>query len=306
MHKPVGSPLNYTGGKLRLLPQIAPLLPADTDTLHDVFCGGGNVLANVPARAFTARDIQPDVMRTIRWMAGTGGADVLMACDRIIRNYGLSRSHLHGYAHYGCGSGQGLSGFNRDAYLRLRARYPAIRNRDEDRAAAHFLVMVIYAFNNQIRFGREGFNMPPGKRDMNASMRSKITSFCDRLAERRPVLVTGCYSTLNPGTLGRKDLVYADPPYLLGRACYNEGGQWTEADETRLLGWLDEVDRIGARFALSNVLIHKGEENTILRDWCRSRGWRVKRLTACYGNSSYRAKHRSGGTQEVLIMNYWP
>ena len=69
MHKPVGSPLNYTGGKLRLLPQIAPLLPADTDTLHDVFCGGGNLLANVPARAFTARDIQPDVMRTIRWLS---------------------------------------------------------------------------------------------------------------------------------------------------------------------------------------------------------------------------------------------
>ena len=35
----IASPLNYTGGKFRLLPQLLPLFPGDTDTFVDLFCG---------------------------------------------------------------------------------------------------------------------------------------------------------------------------------------------------------------------------------------------------------------------------
>lgn len=34
------SPLNYTGGKFKLLPQILPLFPDKTDTFVDLFGGG--------------------------------------------------------------------------------------------------------------------------------------------------------------------------------------------------------------------------------------------------------------------------
>ena len=46
----IASPLNYTGGKFRLLPQLLPLFPGDTDTFVDLFCGGCNVGLNAPAR----------------------------------------------------------------------------------------------------------------------------------------------------------------------------------------------------------------------------------------------------------------
>ena len=36
----VKSPLNYTGGKHKLLPQITKLFPKDIDTFYDVFAGG--------------------------------------------------------------------------------------------------------------------------------------------------------------------------------------------------------------------------------------------------------------------------
>ena len=43
----VRSPLNYTGGKYKLLPQILPLFPQNINRFYDFFCGGCNVGLNV-------------------------------------------------------------------------------------------------------------------------------------------------------------------------------------------------------------------------------------------------------------------
>ncbi len=42
----IQSPLNYTGGKYKLLSQILPHFPQDIDCFVDLFCGGGNVGIN--------------------------------------------------------------------------------------------------------------------------------------------------------------------------------------------------------------------------------------------------------------------
>ena len=46
----IASPLNYIGGKYKLLPQILPLFPENIETFVDLFCGGCNVGINVPAK----------------------------------------------------------------------------------------------------------------------------------------------------------------------------------------------------------------------------------------------------------------
>lgn len=311
----VGSPLNYTGGKFRLLPQLVPLFPTDIRHFHDVFCGGANVLANVDAKGYTGRDIQPDLVRLLAWLARTPGETVLAQADALVAQYGLSRTDLHGYAHYGANSSTGLADVNRAAYGRLRTGYGPLRAAAEQEgagpgeqsaAAAHFLVLLAYAFNNQIRFGKNGYNIPVGKRDLNGKQRQKILAFAQALGQRAPQFSCEGYDSLDLGALNAQDLVYADPPYLISTASYNEGGGWDEVAETKLLAWLDEVNATGARFALSNVLTHKGRTNTLLDDWCKARGWRVERVSASYANASYHGKHKqgAGGTQEVLILNY--
>ena len=45
----IKSPLNYTGGKYKLLPQILSFFPEKVHFFIDLFCGGGNVGINVPA-----------------------------------------------------------------------------------------------------------------------------------------------------------------------------------------------------------------------------------------------------------------
>lgn len=46
----IKSPLNYTGGKYRLLDRILPAFPRDYCRFVDLFAGGFNVGINVDAR----------------------------------------------------------------------------------------------------------------------------------------------------------------------------------------------------------------------------------------------------------------
>ena len=46
----IKSPLNYTGGKYKLLPQLLPLFPQNINTFVDLFAGGCNVGVNAHAK----------------------------------------------------------------------------------------------------------------------------------------------------------------------------------------------------------------------------------------------------------------
>ncbi len=46
-------------------------------------------------------------------------------------------------------------------------------------------VIIVYAFNNQIRFNSNGeFNLPVGKRDFNKKMQQKLSDFIDKIKEQ--------------------------------------------------------------------------------------------------------------------------
>lgn len=64
----VKSPLNYVGGKFKLLPQILPYFPNDIDTFYDVFAGGFNVGINIKAKKIICNDLEPAVISLfINW-----------------------------------------------------------------------------------------------------------------------------------------------------------------------------------------------------------------------------------------------
>ncbi len=50
------SPLNYIGGKYKLLSQILPLFPVKIDNFVDLFCGGCNVGINSSANKIHFND----------------------------------------------------------------------------------------------------------------------------------------------------------------------------------------------------------------------------------------------------------
>ena len=96
--------------------------------------------------------------------------------------------------------------------------------------------------------------------------------------------------------------VYADPPYLISQATYNDG--WDEESENTLLRKLNHWSKKGVKFALSNVLENKGETNEILKNWAEENGYFIFHLDKSYANSYYHRKDRESKTDEVLITNY--
>ena len=168
-------------------------------------------------------------------------------------------------------------------------------------------VIIVYAFNNQIRFNSNGeFNLPVGKRDFNNRMEKKLIGFMDKIQEQNCIFTCRDFREFDTSELTSKDFVYADPPYLITCATYNEQGGWGEDDERALLSFLDELNSRNIRFALSNVLRSKGKENSILIDWLEknTKKYNVKRLNHSYSNSNYQTKDKTSAAEEVLIVNY--
>ena len=81
-------------------------------------------------------------------------------------------------------------------------------------------------------------------------------------------------------------------------------GGWTERDENDLYSLLTRLDKRGIRFALSNVLAHKGETNEIMNKWVNENKFIMHKLDYHYKNSNYHSTAKNNKTIEVLITNY--
>ncbi len=301
----IASPLNYTGGKYRILPQLLEAFPSEIDTFVDLFCGGCNVGLNVRAKTIRLCDSNPQLMGLLRTLQSMSGEDFIMGVNELIERFGLSDSETNGYAHYGCESSSGLGTFNKAGYARLKKYYAELPD-DTSRKSIALYALIVYSFNNQMRFNRRGeFNLPIGKRDFNAKMKRKLRTFSSAIKSEAITLERMDFRSLDVTAIGKKDIVYADPPYLVTCATYNESGGWTENDERDLLELLDRIDRVGGRFALSNVTESKGQRNDILLAWLeRNKGrYRSLQIQSDYSNSNYQRKS-VGDSKEVLVINY--
>lgn len=301
----ISSPLNYTGGKYRLLPQIFPIFPEHVGTFVDLFCGGGNVGINVVADSVIFNDIDDKLVLLLNTFKNVDYDIILTWINEIIEAFQLSRVAEHGYGYYQCDSSKGLGSYNKEHFLQLRSHFNNLDTADY-RYFIELYVLIVYAFNNQIRFNRNGqFNLPVGKRDFNVAMREKLKAFVERLHESNCEFTHIDFEQIDFANLTRQDFVYADPPYLITCAAYNEGDGWNERKEHALYALLDDLHNREIRFALSNVITSKGKTNNILLTWLAEHPeYTCHHLNYNYSNSNYQTKDRQSGSDEVLITNY--
>jgi adenine-specific DNA-methyltransferase len=296
----VKSPLNYTGGKHKLLPQITKLFPKEIQTFYDVFSGGANVGINATAKNIICIEKNRYVVELLKLIQKKNFEDLNENIVDIIEKFGLSQSYIRGYDHYGMDSSSGLGQYNKDAFLKLRSEF----NKEKTRIDL-LLVLVLYSFNNQIRFNSTGsFNLPVGKRDYNGSSRKNVAAF-NQISNEKKIVFRNCdFRDVDKMMLTKDDFLYLDPPYLLGLASYNEMGGWTEKDEKDLYKLLTKLDKKGIKFALSNVLEHKGKTNQIMKNWINKYKYKIHKIDYDYKNSNYHSTAKDNKTVEVLITNY--
>jgi len=301
----VPSALNYTGGKYKLLPQILPYFPKDADKVVDLFCGGCNVGININCKRVRFNDSNEHLIGLLNTFKRLPKEQIFDFIFETIGKYNLSKVSEFGYEHYNCESTKGLGEYNKIGFNKLRSDFNSRAEKD-DIYYLMLYVLIVYSFNNQIRFNQKGdFNLPVGKRDFNSKMQSKLENFLDRIKSGDYTFINSDFRMINLNDYSDKSFFYVDPPYLITCATYNEQEGWTESDESELLRYLEELDSRGIRFALSNVLESKGKKNTILSEWIkRHKKFKAIPLNYDYSNSNYHTKQRDSITKEVLVINY--
>ncbi|MEI8175056.1 MAG: DNA adenine methylase, partial [bacterium] len=259
-----------------------------------------NVGINAIAKNIICIEKNRYVVDLLRLIQNNNFEDLNEKVIDIIYNFNLSKSYIKGYDYYNAESSKGLGQYNKNAFLELRNEF----NKNKTRIDL-LLVLVLYSFNNQIRFNNSGdFNLPVGKRDYNGNSRKNVAAFNQISNEKRIIFKTQDFREIEKADLQKDDFVYLDPPYLLGLASYNELGGWTEKDEKDLYILLSNLDKKGVRFALSNVLEHKGETNEIMKNWVEKNNFKINKLNYDYKNSNYHSTAKKNKTVEVLITNY--
>ena len=280
----IKSPLNYTGGKYKILGPIFEIFPDNIDTFVDLFAGGFNVGINANANRVICNDQINYLLELYQYFKDTEIETVIKEVKKRIEEFNLSKE-------------------NADGYNALRTEYNVSKD------IVDFFVLTCYSFNHQIRFNsKQEFNTPFGKErsSYNASIETNLIRFCTTLKEKNVEFYNSDFLNIDLSALGENDLVYCDPPYLISTSSYNDGKRgfkdWTLIEEQQLLDLLDKLDTRGVKFALSNVLYHKGLSNDLLIEW--SKKYHIHYINKTYANCSYHFKEKEAKTVEVLITNY--
>lgn len=286
MEKLIKSPMNYIGGKYKLLPQILDLFPNKINMFYDVFGGGANLSLNVKSEHVYYNDIVPYVSEVLNGMKGINTDECIGKIKEIINTYELSKTNIEGFKRL------------RDDYNKGRKDWMT------------FYTLMCYSFNNQYRFNNNHeYNSSFGyhKSCFSNVTEQKIKKVIERLDKIDIVFDNKDFRDIDFSDADETDLVYFDPPYLITCGNYNDGKRgfkgWSKQDDRDLMDLCDSLDYRGVRFAMSNVFENKGNKNEELIEW--SKEYKVHCLNNTYNNCNYQSKDKGKNTTiEVLITNY--
>ena len=276
------SPLNYIGGKYKLLPQLIEFFPEKINTFVDLFSGGFNVGINVDCNKVVCNDMNTFIIDLYKELYSKPIDETLNKITGRINEYGLSKE-------------------NEEAFKKFRNYY------NKTKEPIDLYTLSCYSFNYQFRFNNnKEYNNPFGRNrsQFSDNMKSNLILFTEKLKSMNVEFLSEPFDKVDLSRLNSEDFVYCDPPYLITTGSYNDGNRgfkdWKEEEEIQLYKVLDELNKRKVKFALSNVIEHKGKENILLKEW--SKKYKTIYLTSDYSNSSHNTKRDK--SIEVLIINY--
>jgi len=295
----IRSPFFYVGDKYKLMKQLKLYFPKEIETLIEPFVGGGSVFLNTKAKKYVANDSNEYMIKLHKFLYSYKGKREIFfqKFKEVIIEFGLSASYL------GYGVSEELKKqfiktyyavYNKSAYSSLKREF----NKDKNDLIKLY-TLLIYGFNHMLRFNGSGnFNLPVGNVDYNKNVYNALNNYFDFIDKYEVEFTNYDFRFfLNNTKYEQNDFVYLDPPYLISSCEYNKG--WNENCDKDLLDIIDNLDKKGIKFALSNVFVHKGIKNDFLIKW-------AKKYNVINVKSNYISYHDNSikETTEVLITNY--
>ena len=267
--------IKWTGGKSKLISQLAPMLPAGYERLRWVqpFMGSASLyFAWHPIPAVLA-DLNPDLVHTFCAVRDDVGTVL-----RSLRE--MAADHRDAPESY---------------YLATRVAYNARLGTRAQRAAM-FIYLNKTGFNGLYRVNNSGaFNVPFGKHDKFAPDETTLRSASARLAG---VEIRHESFEVTLADVRRGDFVYLDPPYApvseTARFTGYTTAGFTVEHQTRLRDMCRELGARGVNFMLNNSdtpLVHE-----------LYAGFQIETVSRSGTMNSDGAKR--GRVAEVVVRNY--
>lgn len=307
----IKSPINYTGNKFRILDQMIPYMPKKIGTMVDLFSGGATVGLNIDADKVIFIDSNKRIINLLETIAEYDFDSLLTDILKIIDLYGLSLSCVYGYKTYkdmivSDNVNNGLKEYNKNQFYRLREDYNKISDKSIKKANIILYLLMVYGFNNDIRFSKEGnFNLPIGKTDFNLNNAFKLYMFIKRTKKMNFEFIhTEFNSKVSKQIVSTADFVYMDPPYLITTAVYNESNQWNNQKEYQLLDFVEELLSTNKNFMLSNIIEKRSRRNEPLYYWTEKQAANIEiiDINYHYRGASYNKKNRDDQEREIIIV----
>jgi len=294
------SPLFYVGDKYRLMKQLLDLFPEEINHFYEPFVGGGTVFLNAESKKYFLNDIDKHLVNIHKFLikSAKDPEKFFKDVEKIINKYKLSRSYKEDIVPNSL-----KKEFKKTYYARFNKRgYEKLReyaNKNKKNDPLVLYVLLIYGFNRMLRFNVGGkFNLPVGNVDFNKNVVSALNNYFDFVKDKNIKFTSKDFRKfLDKNEYLKNDFVYLDPPYLITASEYNKF--WNEKAEKEILYLIDELDKKGVKFALSNVTHYKSSKNDLLIQWIKK--YKVHKINSNYISYNNNAKKE---IKEVLITNY--
>ena len=294
----IKSPIFYMGNKYELLKQLMPLFPKNIDTLYDLFGGSAVVSLNVQSNKTIYNELNENIYNLIQLFKDNDSKKIIDKIENNINKFNLPRLSCDvRVKHY---TEEYKKEHNKN-YLKFREYY----NQQNDKDYMDLYTLTYFSFCNLIRFNQKNqFNMPFGNRCFLEEHKNKIIDACDTFLKKNITFKNkNAFDILQDTIFNKDDFIYLDPPYSNTTAIYNEKrafGGWTIEEDKKLFDILEELDKKGIKWGVSNVFKNKNIENTHLIEWCNKNKWNVHHLNKNYASLG----KGNANSDEVYICNY--
>lgn len=302
--KYIKSPIFWMGNKYDLLYELLPRFPKkeEINTFIDLFGGGGTISLNVDYNNIIYNELNNNIVELLNIFIINNSEDLISHIEKRIKEFNLpyysqdiraksyNEIEKNKYA---------------DNYLKFRDFYNKSNNKDYK----DLYTLTFFSFCNLIRFNSKSeFNMPFGNRCFLEEHKSIIKNASKILKSKNIQIKNNNAINILENIKNNNDniFIYCDPPYTNTTAIYNEQrafGGWSIEDDYKLFAELDRINKLGVKFALSNVLENKGKLNNHIYEWANKNKYRIIFLE----DKQYASLGKgNANSKEVLITNYEP
>lgn len=293
MNNMIISPILYMGSKRRLIRRgLIDLFPNRIHTFIDAFAGSAIVSMNTHAQNYIINDID-DTLHTYYQLFSTHcDNEIIKHIKQRIDEFDLpKKSTIRRF-------------MDKNELEKYKKSYHHFRdNYNKNKNMLDLYTLMFFAFSQQFRVNKNGdFNMPLGNNCFSPKNEKSIVNGCDFFSCKNLIIYKEDFSSLfNNIKIDKQDFIYLDPPYSITTATYTENAQWGIDDDLRLFQICENLNKQNICFGMSNILLNKGRNNLLLRDFCKDNDFTV----FSPDNFQYNACGKENKQQqEVFICNY--